>query len=393
MRFYHSHLQTAVSLLQTYNCSEPFAAFLKKHFSAHKQFGSHDRRSIAAYCYAAFRLGPAGLSLPNEERICAGLLLTRSKPHPLLEALRPHYNQAIHLPLVEKLHIAGLADTPFSQWFPGTDHLSDGLELPAFVYSHWQQPLLYLRVRPGHAATVQQKLQQAGIAFQLVGSTALALPNGTDVSGLLAIDREVVVQDYSSQQTGQLLQRAAGLLQQKTPVRFWDCCAASGGKSILATDLLPGVELQVSDLRASILHNLRERFRRAGISNYHLFEADLSKPGTLPASIGAVDLLWADVPCSGSGTWGRTPEQLVCHSYNAVERYVNLQRSILRNALPALRKGGALFYTTCSAFAAENEQQTQWLQQQMGLQRVEQQLYTGYTQRADTMFAALLVKA
>lgn len=392
MAFFYSHLQTAVSLLQQYHCKEPFAAFLKKYFSAHKQFGSRDRRNIAEYCYAAFRLGPPGLALPPDERIYAGLLLTRNQPHPLLQAVRPHFNEAVQLPLHQKMQLANLPALSLQQYFPAADQLSTGIDVPAFVTSHFQQPLLYLRIRPGFAKEVHTKLQQAGIAYQTMHDATLALPNGTDLSNLLEADRQVVVQDYSSQQTGRLLQKAAQLLQQTKSPYLWDCCAASGGKSILASDLLPHVQLLVSDLRPTILHNLRVRFRTAGISKYQLFAADLAQPQVVLPFSAPVDLLWADVPCSGSGTWGRTPEQLVCHPVGAQEQYAGLQRAILRNTVPALRSGGVLLYTTCSVYTTENEAQVCWLTHEMGLQLYEQALLCGYAHRADTLYAALLLK-
>jgi 16S rRNA (cytosine967-C5)-methyltransferase len=83
---------------------------------------------------------------------------------------------------------------------------------------------------------------------------------------------------------------------------------------------------------------------------------------------------------------------LLCHRPGDEQRYVTLQRSILNNVVSALRNGGILLYTTCSAYRCENEEQTQWLQQQHGLQLLEQQVLPGYRHRADTMFAALLCK-
>jgi len=51
----------------------------------------------------------------------------------------------------------------------------------------------------------------------------------------------------------------------------WDCCAASGGKSILAKDVFGNITLTVSDIRKSILHNLRKRFSEAGIEKLSFF--------------------------------------------------------------------------------------------------------------------------
>jgi len=42
--------------------------------------------------------------------------------------------------------------------------------------------------------------------------------------------------------------------------KVWDCCAGSGGKSIMLFDIHPGIELTVSDIRESVLANLKNRF-------------------------------------------------------------------------------------------------------------------------------------
>ena len=70
-------------------------------------------------------------------------------------------------------------------------------------------------------------------------------------------------------------------IQEESHLKAWDCCAASGGKSILLKDKFPRVQLTVSDIRETILRNLRQRFQRAGIKDYHAFVADLSKPSFL----------------------------------------------------------------------------------------------------------------
>jgi 16S rRNA (cytosine967-C5)-methyltransferase len=122
-----------------------------------------------------------------------------------------------------------------------------------------------------------------------------------------------------------------------------------------------------------------------------MLEIDLTKQ--LPSSFrDTFSLIWADVPCSGSGTWSRTPEQLYFFDKGTLTRFKELQRSILQNALQRLRPGGYLLYSTCSVFATENEQQVVWLEDEMGLSCLEQQLFDGSAQHADTLYAALLQK-
>jgi 16S rRNA (cytosine967-C5)-methyltransferase len=189
-------------------------------------------------------------------------------------------------------------------------------------------------------------------------------------------------------------QRVGELLPVKdfnTPVKVWDCCAASGGKSIMTYDLVSDVQLTVSDVRLSIIQNLHNRFKEAGIKNYHSFVADLTNSASLSGSLkqSAFDLIICDAPCSGSGTWSRTPEELVFFKQEEIIRYSNLQKSIAKNAISYLKKGSYFLYITCSVLKKENEEVVEFIKATSGLELIKMELLKGYKIKADTMFAAL----
>jgi 16S rRNA (cytosine967-C5)-methyltransferase len=145
----------------------------------------------------------------------------------------------------------------------------------------------------------------------------------------------------------------------------------------------------VSDLRESILANLKKRFHKAGIRNYQSFVADLST--NLKFQISNFDLIICDAPCTGSGTWSRTPEQLYYFKKEKIDHYSNLQKSILENVVPLIRKRGHLLYITCSVFKKENEDVVEYLQKEFNLKVEKMELLKGYDKKADTLFAALLI--
>ncbi|MFN3666092.1 MAG: Fmu (Sun) domain protein, partial [Sediminibacterium sp.] len=63
------------------------------------------------------------------------------------------------------------------------------------------------------------------------------------------------------------------------------------------------------------------------------------------------------------------------------------------NTAKAVKPGGYLLYITCSLFKRENEEViTHLLTENDSLELVKQELLTGYNQKSDTMFVALLVK-
>jgi 16S rRNA (cytosine967-C5)-methyltransferase len=251
------------------------------------------------------------------------------------------------------------------------------------------------------------KLAGAGINFKLINKDCLALPNSSKIETVIDLDKEAVVQDYNSQGTVKLLKQAIGNRQQaidnlptgqagRKNFKVWDCCAASGGKSIMAFDIDPSIDLTVSDKRSSILQNLEKRFVKAGIKKYKSFVADLSGRGA-DGGRGAsgdltdklFDLIICDAPCTGSGTWSRTPEQLFYFDKASIAKYASLQKKIIDNIIPQLTPGGQLLYITCSVFKKENEEVVNHILAKYDLQIIEMKVLKGYDLKADTMFAAL----
>ncbi len=368
-RRFYSHLNSAATILQLYDGLIPFAHFIKNYFSQHKKFGSKDRRQISELCYCYFRLGRSYPQLTTEQKIVIGYRLSKSTwPDEWLL-----FFEDFHLPRESPDHI-----------FPTGLLLSGGINHTAFNSSHLVQPDLFLRIRPGHKDAVLNKLQAAGIPFVLTADS-LRLSNGMRVEDAVQLNKEVVVQDLSSQSVAALLYSYKKANKNVPVPAVWDCCAASGGKSILARDILGPIELTVSDIRPSIILNLKKRFLEARVENYRAWVADATRAS--PAQ--PFDLIIADVPCSGSGTWARTPEQLRYFETGNIEAFVSLQSAITANVARYLKPGGHLLYITCSVFEKENEQQVKRLQA-AGLRLVEQQVLQGYDKKADTMFAALL---
>jgi 16S rRNA (cytosine967-C5)-methyltransferase len=406
---YFSHLNTATTILNQYQGLQPFGIFLKDFFRQHKKYGSKDRKSISHLCYSYFRTGKALLPLSVEERVVAGLFLCTTMPNEVLEQLKPAWNEQASLSAAEKCSLLNghypilNGACSITGVFPWKAALSDGIDDEAFAASFLLQPDLFLRVRPGKEIVVKQKLSAAGISYIDKEHNCLALPNASKIDEVIAINKEAVVQDYSSQRIREFLtaignnsspakNKQSEIPNPKSEIPVWDCCAASGGKSILAHDVLGNIDLTVSDVRESIIVNLRKRFAEAGIDRYHSFVADLTDArSTLPKDLSP-QLIIADVPCSGSGTWGRTPEQLYYFDITAIKRYSELQKKIVTRVIPQLKAGGHFLYITCSVFREENEEAVEYIQKQFVLELVKSEVLIGYDQRADTMFAALLRK-
>ncbi len=375
-----NQLRHATRIIEAYSGDQPLHIWLKEYFRANRQMGSRDRKELSALVYSFYRLGHSLRNGAIPDRLLTGLYLCTDQPSDLLRHFRPDWDP--RSPLPEKIGRTALRVTDI---FPWKDELSESIDHEAFCLSFLRQPDLFIRIRPGHHDAVLST--PALRSFEFIPPSTVRLPNGFPVEDYFTPDRQVVIQDYSSQQIAAFLQPPNFPGQSTRPEFFWDACAASGGKSILAHDLYPNLHITASDIRPAILHNLRSRFAAAGIRHYISFVADLAAQAP-PASAAGADLILTDVPCTGSGTWGRTPEALYFFDVAAIGQYRDRQRAILRHIASQLAPDASLVYCTCSVFKKENEEMTDWIQSTFHLQTTLRSTLAGYPQHADTLFAA-----
>jgi 16S rRNA (cytosine967-C5)-methyltransferase len=387
----HSYLNSAVKIIADYKGEEPFSAFLKKYFAANKKFGSRDRKQIAHLCYCFFRLGKAMMEVPAEERILVGLFLCSIESNQILQEIKPESNAQVDATIANKISMIS-APLKINDVFPWNEQASNGLDHEKFCESFLIQPNLYLRIRPGHERSVKNKLLNSATSFSEIEPGCLSLSNATKIEDVIEIDKEAVVQDLSSQQVARYLQLP--IANCPLPINTWDCCAGSGGKSLLFCDRFGNLDLTVSDIRESIIANLKKRFAKAGIKKYHSFVADLANLNSqFTIDNSPFDLVICDAPCTGSGTWSRTPEQLYFFQTTKIDQYALLQRKIVANVIPHLKPGGLFVYITCSVFKKENEDIVHYIERQSSLQLIEIKLLKGYEEKADNMFVSVLKKA
>lgn len=348
--------------------------------------GSSDRRMNSRYCYNVFRLGRAFEELTLTERLAIAEFLCEGESA-VVHEFKPDWINKNFTNLGDKIDfIKSLYGDFLDKVFPLADHLSSGIAKEEFISSHFVQPDLFIRLKRGSEATVKQELEQQGIAFVEAGPQSLALSNGINLQALKKIQGLFEVQDYSSQQS-------LNAIQTKANETWWDACAASGGKSLLLLDKFPHINLLVSDVRSSILRNLDERFDIAGIKKpFRKKILDLNNPVDHIMANERFDGLIIDAPCSGSGTWGRTPEMLSKFRMEELEKFANLQKRIVKHAVPYLKSGKSLIYITCSVYKEENEEVVFYIENELNLKLESMTSILGYDRKADSMFTAKFIK-
>jgi 16S rRNA (cytosine967-C5)-methyltransferase len=77
-----------------------------------------------------------------------------------------------------------------------------------------------------------------------------------------------------------------------------------------------------------------------------------------------VDVLVADLPCSGLGVLGKKTDLKYKMSAQTQEDLVDLQRNILSTVQAYVKPGGTLIYSTCTIHKEENEGNVHWFLEQ-----------------------------
>lgn len=172
----------------------------------------------------------------------------------------------------------------------------------------------------------------------------VVLDSGKDALPLLR-DARAYAQDEASAAVGVV----AGVVARG---RVLDACASPGGKSLaMRPRLAEGSRLFANDLRARRVALLAQTLARVPGPGIPVLRSDAAR---LPFA-GGLDTILVDAPCSGLGTLRREPDLRWRRGPGDLPALVDLQRSLIEEALRALAPGGRLVYATCSSEPEENE--------------------------------------
>lgn len=339
-------------ILNNYKFDQPFHLYFSALCKAHKQWGSKDRRIYKSACYAYFRLGYASGRVVDDETIRAAMLaVSDESAAPAPEAIFPH-----------------------------PEHVSERIDFDAWARGLLRQRPLYLVMVKGKEAATIQYLEDNNIAFDRITTSGLRLPADSKCDEL-SERGWVWVMDLASQEAADLVQIGQG-------DSVWDACSGAGGKSLyLCNKNNIAFSLLCSDKRFGILENLKTRFRTSGLKQPRVELTDLTSGFQLAEKFDKIVL---DVPCSGSGTWGRTPENISGFDLQKIDMYADLQRQIFANVLPHLKPEGLLYYMTCSVFKEENEGNIAFFIKRYGLKCQSEHYLPADAQNSDYLYCAVL---
>ncbi|WP_447755995.1 RsmB/NOP family class I SAM-dependent RNA methyltransferase [Sphingopyxis fribergensis] len=160
------------------------------------------------------------------------------------------------------------------------------------------------------------------------------------------------VQDAASQYASAALDAAPGMA-------IVDLCAGGGGKTLAIASLTgDAADILACDTNRARLQQLPPRAERAGTTR---IETRLLNPGQEPAMLadwqGKAARVFVDAPCSGSGTWRRSPELRWRLTPARLERHLADQAKLIDIGADLVAPGGKLLYAVCSIITREGRAQ------------------------------------
>ena len=136
-------------------------------------------------------------------------------------------------------------------------------------------------------------------------------------------------------------------------VRVLDCCAAPGGKTFAAAIAMGNQgKVRSADTHRHKTTLIQKGADRLGLTNVVVREQDATD--NHPSWFEKMDVVLADVPCSGYGIIRKKPD-IRYKDPEEMERLPELQLKILYEQAEYVKPGGVLLYSTCTLLRRENE--------------------------------------
>jgi 16S rRNA (cytosine967-C5)-methyltransferase len=300
----------------------------------------------------------------GRERVLAGLRLFLQTPTAEIAALLRGQETAERLNpsdanALDRVPLGGLEDRampklarlecPAAFYEPLRRALGDRFE--AELGAMQEPPPVTLRVNGLRAQrdAIRDELVIAGAPVELCALAPFGLKTvrGADIATTTAFARgDVELQDEGSQLVAHLVGARPGM-------QVLDLCAGAGGKSLaMAADMKNKGHLVAGDTHSGRLARAKQRLKRAGVENAECVALDAT---WLKAKRGRFDRVLVDAPCTGTGAWGRNPDQRWTLDSDALPRLIAAQDALLDTAAKMVKPGGLVVYATCSLLLEENE--------------------------------------
>ena len=202
------------------------------------------------------------------------------------------------------------------------------------------------RINGGSRENIIQKMIEEG--YDVV-KTPFS-PFGIRCRERINLNNCMVFQDGLIEPQDEASQLVSILCDVKPEHKIIDYCCGAGGKSLALAYLLHNKgKIEAHDVDIKRMDALDIRMKRLQVSN-------IEKVLTEQVAYD-YDRFIIDAPCSGSGTWRRSPDAKFRLTKSNLENIVEVQANLLDIAAERVKKGGVIIYITCSILEEENKHQ------------------------------------
>lgn len=342
--------QAVLELISTiFKDEKPADGIIDAYLKARKYIGSKDRRFIAETVWNIIR-NRMKLEFDGGSKEYRKILLTYLKSKD--ESIAEIFDGGQYSP-------AALNDEE-KEWLENENEdvypLYVEAETPEWIYKKVQNLNLLkslngtasadFRINVKNREAVIDKLKSEGFSVYPTPYSPLGIRCDERISlgNCIAFkEGEIEVQDEASQ-------IAALLCDVKPEHKIVDYCCGAGGKSLAMAYLLGNKgHIYAHDIEKKRLMAIKPRMERLGIKNIELIDF-------LATSDKDFDRFVVDAPCSGTGTWRRSPDAKFRLNQNMVDKLNKIQLDLLYKAYEKTKIGGRIIYITCSILNEENEE-------------------------------------
>ncbi len=345
-----ARIQTAIELTdEIFAFRLPADHIINAYFRTHRYIGSSDRRVVSELIWRVLR-HYGRLSFLSAEKLtgrAAVLMMLFYQKYDLISLFDGEKYAPAPLNEIEKNFLKQLPDTLPSAVLECPEWLKGKIDTADIVAMTGEAPLdLRVNTLKSDRKQVLTLLEQAGIRAQKTpfSPQGIRIVERINVTALsLFRDGLVEIQDEGSQIVSLLTRAQPG----QTVI---DWCAGAGGKTLAMSAMMQAKgTIYAVDNDPKRMRDLPDRACRAAANNVIVLN-DYN-------NLKTYDLVLVDAPCTGSGTWRRSADARWRITPQQSAGIIKTQREILDKACRFVKKGGKLFYITCSLDPAENEDQ------------------------------------
>ncbi|WP_182199110.1 16S rRNA (cytosine(967)-C(5))-methyltransferase RsmB [Paraliobacillus salinarum] len=212
-----------------------------------------------------------------------------------------------------------------------------------------------VRIQPQKISREEAMLQLQQEGYEVkpsIFSSQGIIVEGNVLKSSLFKQHLLTIQDQSSMLVAEMMDLSDNMT-------VLDACSAPGGKTTHIGEKLNNTgQIFAYDLHEKKTKLVKNKAADLGLTNITTQAADSRNLANFHTE-GTFDRVLIDAPCSGLGVIRGKPDIKYQKTEQDISNLANIQKQLLENISPLLKKDGKILYSTCTIDQEENEQVVQ----------------------------------